>query len=224
MSCSLSIAPPSPASGPVPLEVPLDVLATNVQHGRPRAMALLLSRLRREVPLMLRGEIAKRGYRLCSADVDEVVQTVLIGVWTTDLLRFDPARGSFGGFVRRRVRWTLLDYVRGLSRRAARPLFDDQGSRDDDPLSLLEAADREQVLLVLPRLVDEALEAEEKRDPLAAVTIRAKDIKGELLRPLASAVGRHPAALTRARQRGLVRLRERLIPTLSRTAFAAWRS
>lgn len=221
MSCSLSVAPPSP-SPPTPLS--LDALATNVQRGQPRALSRLLGRLRAEIPLMLRGEIAKRGYRLCPADVDEVVQTVLIGVWTTDLLRFDPKRGSFGGFVRRRVRWTLLDYVRSLSRRATRPLFDDQGTRGDDPLSLLEAADREQVLLALPRLVDEALEDESKRDPLAAASIRAKDIKGELLRPLASAVGRHPAALTRARQRGLLRLRERLIPQLSRSAFAAWRS
>lgn len=209
----------------------LNHAAFAAQRGDAAALAAILTRLRALLPLWVRSDSRRRGFSICEADVDEIVQKVLISVWSTDLARFDVGRGSFGGFIRRRARWTLIDHIRGLASTKGTQLPDTLPARRCDPQAILEDAERERFLLALPEVVgdvlNESMEAEAdceqpSRSAIGAAAIRGKDLDGETLRHVAAAMGRHPSALTRARQHMLLHLRSRLAPSAGAARYADW--
>jgi len=56
----------------------------------------------------------------CSADesdLDDVVQDILIRLWTDDLLRYDPRQGNIFGFVRQRVFSSVREHHKKQGRR-----------------------------------------------------------------------------------------------------------
>ena len=115
--------------------------------------------LRDALTLMCRRLLGRRGAMLSDADIDEVVQEILIAVWEQDLERYDTERGPLLAFLNARVRWRLKDAVRDLSLHAERyevmsPTFDAEleGSHPDEQLAVEQAERRLRLLPVSSRV------------------------------------------------------------------------
>lgn len=195
----------------------LSALAWRARVGDRRAKGALLCALAPTLRRLVLAELTRASHTLPAADVDDVVQELLIGVWQQDLERFDPTRGPFLSFVRRRVRWRLLDAVRSLARCRTEPLESDDagepaqslGSEEQGPEHRLEMAERERRLLVLPGLVERALEG--FSNPAGRRTITEHDLGSRPLRLVAEELGLHASSVSRARRRAL-RFLERRLP------------
>jgi RNA polymerase sigma factor (sigma-70 family) len=189
----------------------------------PRALERLLSTLTERVRSMVFREIEGTRRHLSRDECDDVVQEVLIAVWTKDLHRFDPERASFAAFIRRRVSWGVGDVLRKRGRQRSTSL--EAATESDtiaepvavgqDPVSLARDAERELTLLVLPTLVERELD--EMGDDAARTAILSHDVAQRPLREVAATLGVHASNATRARQRGL-RYLERSLPAAVRVA------
>jgi RNA polymerase sigma factor (sigma-70 family) len=121
-------------------------------RGRPdgalRADLILCELLRRHAH-NIRRIVTYRAYsqRPSNADIDEIVNTVMIGVAKALEADFDP-KIPFGAIVAMNIHWDVIDWVRARKRRA--------GEISTDPVVL---ADREQP--ELPSLLDEARDLRE---------------------------------------------------------------
>jgi RNA polymerase sigma factor (sigma-70 family) len=165
--------------------------------------------LRKALTLMARRLLGRRGAMLGEADIDEVVQELLIAVWAQDLVRYDPARGELLAFLNARVRWRLSDAVRLVCQHAERyevitASFDAEleGSHPDEQL---EVEQTERRLRLLPSVADEHLK--KLRDPAARRAVR-ESLDGASLRLIAQRLGQSPSTVTRARNRAIAHLRE----------------
>lgn len=196
----------------------LSSLAVSAQGGCPAALDALLAGLSGWLTKALFREVARRGLGLDDADVEDLAQELLLDVWRRDLSRYRAERGDFLGFVMARVRWRLTDELRRRARHASvsldEPVEDQEtaaeGARPDEKLS---SAERELTLIVLPTLVEDALDD----DVDAREAVRAYDLEGRPLREIASTLGVHISNASRARKRGL-RLLSRRLPAAVRAA------
>ena len=193
----------------------MTVSAAAACHVRPATE--MLSEVSRRLPILVRSELARRGYRLGEAEQDEVVQDILIEVWLVDLQRYDPARGELLSFVRRRVGWRVADRVRALARAQSRAESLDarREHSDGEPIAHGDAPDelsdcgaQERALLQMEKSVRASLR--EAGDDAACVAVQRHDLEGVPLCVVAQELGVHPSGATRARQRGLRRLRTSL--------------
>jgi RNA polymerase sigma factor (sigma-70 family) len=189
----------------------LDALALAAQKKEPGAddalVEALLVRLR---PLVAWRMLARSGGALAQADVDDVLQEVVLLVWQRDVAVFDPSKSGFLTFVTRRLGWHIADCARNARRRAALeggeiPEEDDAGvdleDEGRDPEALLEAARSERALLALEGRIAEA-----GVDEAARHVIVRHDLQGATLTEIAKEMGRNVSNACRARQRGLDRL------------------
>jgi len=184
-------------------------------EGRVGATAEFWEALQVEVARGLRREIRRRGVRISAADVDDLEQELLIDVWQIDLERFDPARGTLGAFITRRVQWKLIDHLRRLGRHRHESLdaradagLAEPGTSETRPDHLHDETRRELTLLSLAGAAREVLSA--LKDPAAACALLRHDLDGVPLREVARELGVHPSSATRARQRALVGLQNGL--------------
>jgi RNA polymerase sigma factor (sigma-70 family) len=157
-------------------------------------------------------EVARRRLHVCEHDKDDLVQELLVSAWQRDLPRFDATRGTLRGFLRTRVRWSLVDMLRVSDRERARFIddaFDDDAHEpaapEADPEAQIDAHCRELRLLSFDRDVRDAIDAIDDEKALFAIV--AHDLHEQPLRTVAQTLGIHPANATRARQRGLQHLR-----------------
>jgi len=123
-------------------------LARGRPDGALRADLILCELLRRHAP-NIRRIVRYRAYsqRPSNADIDEIVNTVMIGVAKALEDDFDPEI-PFGAIVAKNIDWDVIDWVRARKRRA--------NEIATDPVVL---ADREQP--ELPSLLDEARDLRE---------------------------------------------------------------
>ncbi|MCP4498709.1 MAG: sigma-70 family RNA polymerase sigma factor [Deltaproteobacteria bacterium] len=61
-------------------------------------------------------ECRMRGFDLCQADQDDLVQEVLIQMWRVDLSRFNQEKPNLATYAKRRLRWMLIDFMRARSK------------------------------------------------------------------------------------------------------------
>lgn len=177
--------------------------------GERGAEVRFFTALREALTLMSRRLLGRRGAMLSDADIDEVVQEILIAVWQQDLERYDAERGELLAFLNARVRWRLKDAVRELSLHAERyealtTTFDAEleGSHLDEQLETEQAERR---LRLLPAVADEHLK--KMRDAAARRAVR-ESLSGTPLRVLAGRLGQSPSTVTRARNRAIAHLRQ----------------
>lgn len=190
---------------PAPPKTPLCALALAAQGGDARAADALAARL----VAALRPLVTRHSRGLCAADVDDLVQDVVVAAFETDLARFDPSKGSFLSFVAKRMRWRVADVLRTSGKRRVDALDDVVAACEPaDPLASPEAraraAAKERALLALPRLVDDALAA--MRDPAARKALVRHDLDGVALVDVARELGVHASNACRARKRALAHL------------------
>jgi RNA polymerase sigma factor (sigma-70 family) len=189
----------------------MDALATRAQQGDARAAdqlaQLLYTSLRPVVGRMTRG--------LPQADLEDVLQDVVIAAFEKDLARFDPTRGAFLSFVAKRLGWRIADVVR-QHRRAPGPSLDDVMLDIVDPTQTPEAQTaahaHEQALLALPRMIDATLAT--LRDQQARHAFVAHDLRGRTIVDVAGDLGIHASNACRARQRALAHLARTLPPSI----------
>lgn len=207
---------------PRPSSAPLEALWHRREHDA-NANAQLL----RELLRVLRGLVGKdldaRGYFLDGDDVDDVVQELLIEVWEKDLERFDPEKGSLLSFLKTRVRWRVADQVRRLARRKSDSL--DQALEDENfdvvcpaptPAARCLQHERQHQLLLVKAVATQTLDA--MNDDAARLSVQMHDFQGAPLRDVAKALDVHPSNATRARKRGLMRIRKALPAPLREAA------
>lgn len=200
----------------------LEALVPRARSGDERACAAFYEALRPRFRRIAAHELVRRGLVLDEGELDDVVQEALIDTWLIDLPRFEVGRSPLWSFLRRRVRWTLLERVRGRARQRTRSLEDERARGVDveaegaSPDERLRAAAAERTLLSFPRAV--AAAAARLEDDAARVAILRHDVEGAPLRQVALELGVHPSNATRARQRGLQRLRRDLAPHWSEAA------
>lgn len=189
----------------------LDELAMRAQQGEPGAADELLERLLVRLRPLVRYRVltVARG-ALCEADVDDVLQDVVLRIWQQDLARFDPSRSGFLTWVSRRLGWHLATSVRRSRRNRIDELDDaeleevvDEGR---DPPSLLAARDAERALLALPRHVVELVDMDEQ----ARTAVTRCGLEGATLTEVAREMRVHVSNACRARQRGLKALARQL--------------
>ena len=179
------------------------------QQGGAGAEQALFAGLREAIDRLARRSLAKQGRHLCPADIDDVVQELLITIWARDLERYDPARGPLLPFLHARVRWRLIDAVRDLCLHADRydsitPSFDAEleGSHPDEQLEEVAYERRLRLVTTVARQSLKRL-----KDTAARRAVVKHDLEGKPLCALAERVAQHPSTLSRARQRGIEHLR-----------------
>lgn len=190
----------------------LSQLAAAAQEGSSAACDALLRGLSTWLSAALFKEVHRRGLVFDDADVQDLAQDILLDVWRTDLVRYRAEKGDFLGFVMARVRWRLTDEVRRRTRKSCASLDDDaQEGREHEALGARpdeksEEAARELKLIVLPSLVERALQD----DDGARRAVRSYDLEERPLRDVAADLGVHVSNACRARKRGLALLAQRL--------------
>ncbi len=185
----------------------MDALACSAQQGDARAA----DRLARLLYLSLRPVIARMTRGLPAADLEDIVQDVVIAAFETDLARFDPQRGSFLSFVAKRLRWRIADHVRKVGRAQGPSLDDvalDVADPDQTPEAQAHAHAHERALLALPRQVGRALST--LKDKQARRAFTAHDVHGLTIVEVARDLGVHASNACRARQRALRHLAQAL--------------
>lgn len=191
----------------------LDELALRAQRGEPGAADALVERLLVRLRPLVRYRVLTRARgALTEADVDDVLQDVVLLIWQQDLRRFDPGKSGFLTFVSRRLGWHLADRARHARRRRGEELDDveleevvDHGK---DPAALLAARDAERALLALPARIAGAGDVDEQ----ARTAVVRYDLEGASLAEVARELQVHVSNACRARQRGLQRLARHLAP------------
>lgn len=174
-----------------------------------------LATVRELLVSLVRFELNRRRLHLEPPEIDELVQDLLVLAWRRDLPRFDPTKGRLGSFLATRVRWMIVDRMRRRPDDAPWSLdrvLEDAGPDAVDALArcpdeALHDARRELVLLTFDGEVQSALQA---LKPVERRAIVEHDLKGATLTEVATKLKRHPANASRARQRGLARLRDAL--------------
>jgi RNA polymerase sigma factor (sigma-70 family) len=182
----------------------LDDLALAAQRRVPGAedalVAELLERLR---PIVAFAILSMKRGALGEADIDDVLQELVVLVWRHDLAVFDPRKSGFLTFCNRRLRWHLADVARRARRRAGEECDDAELEEvidvDKDPESLLREHQRELAMLDLPKAVAEASGA----DSSAREVVVRCDLLGGKLTDVAKELDLHVSSACRARQRGL---------------------
>lgn len=189
----------------------LDALALRAQRGEPGARAELVEKLLKRLRPLVSHLIATRSRDVFgAADVDDVLQDIVVFVWQQDLHRFDPARSGFLTYVSRRLRWHVADLTRAARRRAADDLddaeFGEVADCRSDPEALLEARRGEDMLLSLPETIAAA-----DIDAQALLAVQLYDLQGASLADVARQLQVHISNACRARQRGLKLLARQLM-------------
>jgi RNA polymerase sigma factor (sigma-70 family) len=181
----------------------LDDLALAAQRHVPGAedtlVTELLERLR---PIVAFAILSMKRGALGEADIDDVLQELVVLVWHHDLAVFDPRRSGFLTFCNRRLRWHLADVARRARRRAGEECDDAELEEvidvDKDPESLLTSHQRELAMLQLPKAV-----AQSGADRSAKEVVVRCDLMGGKLTDVARELDLHVSSACRARQRGL---------------------
>jgi DNA-directed RNA polymerase specialized sigma24 family protein len=181
----------------------LDDLALAAQRHVPGTedalVAELLERLR---PIVAFAILSMKKGALGEADIDDVLQDLVVLVWRHDLAVFDPRRSGFLTFCNRRLRWHLADVARRARRRAGEECDDAALEEvidvDKDPESLLTTHQRELAMLHLPKTV-----AQSGADSSAREVVVRCDLLGGKLTDVAKELDLHVSSACRARQRGL---------------------
>ena len=198
-------------------------LVDRANGGDAEALNRLLEILREHLARRVGFELARRNLYLAEFDQEDLVQDVLIQLWTVDLLRFDATKASLGHFATKRLRWMLIDRIRKHARQSTSSLQSMKASgvpepeaHGHDPATVLEATAREQTLAaVIPQLLASAAA---HNDDQAAYIVQRHDVENVPLKAIAEETGRHPANVTRARQRAM---RYVHVELLRRTTFFA---
>lgn len=128
-------------------------LARGRPDGALRADLILCELLRRHGP-NIRRIVRYRAYsqRPSNADIDEIVNTVMIGVAKALEDDFDPGI-PFGAIVAKNIDWDVIDWVRARKRRAGEILT--------DPVVLADRKQPDREQPELPSLLDEARDLRE---------------------------------------------------------------
>jgi RNA polymerase sigma factor (sigma-70 family) len=199
-----------PIGGP---EDPLTLLFLKVQQGELGAENELFEKLTTTYTRLVRQRLGQKNYRLTADQIDDLVQDLLIDTWRFDLLRFDPSRGELLSFLRKRVQWKIVDHLRVHSRHACdslekrrEDLKEEPGSEDEGPECIHARYSHERHLFQLPRKIEAKLDL--MNDLSARTAVLRHDVDGIPLKAVADELGIHPSNATRARQRGLIFLRE----------------
>jgi RNA polymerase sigma factor (sigma-70 family) len=196
---------------PAPASRCLDHLAVAARDGDAAAeKALLESLVEKLRPLVVFNVTCRARGALVAADIDDLVQDLILLLWKHDLARFDPSRAGFLTFANRRLRWHLADRAR-LARRDRGEELDDAELEqvidvDRDPESLLASHEREVMVSTLEKVVAAAAGSDtDAKD----VVVRC-DLHGARLREVAAELGIHVSNACRARKRGLKHLARHL--------------
>jgi RNA polymerase sigma factor (sigma-70 family) len=181
----------------------LDDLALAAQRHVPGAEdALVTELLERLRPIVAFAILSMRRGALGEADIDDVLQELVVLVWHHDLAVFDPRKSGFLTFCNRRLRWHLADVARRARRRAGEECDDAELEEvidlDKDPESLLASHQRELAMLSLPKAV-----AQSGADTSAKEVVVRCDLMGGKLTDVAKELDLHVSSACRARQRGL---------------------
>ncbi len=175
--------------------------------------------LREVFSRMLQGEL-RRGRHTLTHDVfEDVLQELLLSAWSKDLPRFDPARGNLAAFLRRRVRWSLIDVFRAGRVDVALDdveLDEVPTTHDEDTAEgvLIDLERARQVKEAAAAVCQAARHIEDKK---ARKAVWHYDVLGESMKDVARRLRVHASNAGRARQRGLMALRA-AVPEL---AYAA---
>jgi len=179
--------------------------AANDDHAEFCTEAEVRRRLRvvePELHGMVRGATGKRGWSLPDDVIDDVVQRLRIQLWQADLRRFQPRRGNLFSFVRQRAAWMVTDEVRARARR--KDLEGDACTAALQAASLpdlLQQAERRRLQEGLEQRVTTTLQCPLER---ASVLAHTQD---ETLKQVALRLAVHPSRATRAKQRGIAKLK-----------------
>ncbi|MCC7108868.1 MAG: sigma-70 family RNA polymerase sigma factor [Deltaproteobacteria bacterium] len=204
-----SVRPSKNAARPAPLAA-LDALAVAARDGDRRALQQLLAQVRARIRPLVRHKVGLLGAGVLSmADVEDVVQEVVLAAWRFDVPRFDPARGSFSTFLSRRLAWHVVDAVRSRARHVHAdidaPGFEAPSATDAETL-LATAALEQSLTLLVPQLELALAEL----SPDERYVVRRYDLEGARIADVAAELGKNPSKACRARQRALKRLSARL--------------
>jgi RNA polymerase sigma factor (sigma-70 family) len=182
----------------------LDRLYLAASRGERLAQTRFYTALRSRLYVLVAQEMRRARFFLSAADIDDLVQELLIDAWRIDLGRYDPRRGSLMAFLRRKVRWRLIELVRRIARRRARQLTTTSEIEPVDPETTLTARDERGRREALGARARDALP---ELEPRAREAIERYDLGDEPLKDVARDLRVHPSSVTRARQRGLRELR-----------------
>lgn len=180
----------------------------NALDGDSALLKFILELLRLHLTKSVRFELARRHLYMMESDQDDLVQDVLIQLWTVDLHRFDGAKASLTTFASGRLRWMLIDRIRKQARERSVSL---EKLRDakvpepvaprQDPASILEDAAHEKAICdVVTALLSSSTA---HNDDQALHIVKRHHVDNVPLKDIAEEIGRHPANVTRARQRAL---------------------
>ncbi len=201
LDTNASVAAPCPSRS-------LDALALAARKKVPGAEEALVQALLVKLRPIVRYRVhtSARG-ALSQADVDDVLQDVVLLVWQRDLPVFDPSKSGFLTFANRRLRWHLADCARRARRSAGDEVDDIELEAvvdvDRDPEALLDLHRAEVVLRDMERAIGGA-------DRSAREVLVRHDLRGATLMEVAKELHIHVSNACRARQRGLRHLARHL--------------
>lgn len=171
-------------------------------------LKFILELLRQHLTKSVRFELARRHLYMMESDQDDLVQDVLIQLWTVDLHRFDGAKASLTTFASGRLRWMLIDRIRKQARQHAVSLeklrdahVPERKAPRQDPLSILEDAAHERAVCDVVSALLASSSAH--NDDQAFHIVQRHHVDNVPMKDIAEEIGRHPANVTRARQRAL---------------------
>ena len=173
-----------------------------VREGR------FFSALRKRMYVLVAQELGRNKWNLPASDVDDVVQELVLEIWRVDLERFDPTRASLLTFLRRKVRWRVIEKIRARGRRS-RPLrlsAEMEEQIEDESTSVVQ---RQEEWIRHETAVDAcaSLADLEGLDERTRVVIVRHDLEGAALKDIAADMCVNPSTVTRMRQKGLRELR-----------------
>lgn len=188
-------------------------------QNQPRMLNRCFANLAEVLARMLRGELRRGRHIIPDHAFDDLHQELLICAYEKDLPRFDPERGNLAAFLRRRIRWRLVDLFR-----STRPdMAIDDVELDEVPAThdevtaegvLIDLEGERERRRAVEQLKGAALRIKDKR---AKKAVWHYDVLGESMKQVGRRLRVHPSNAGRARQRGLAELRA-AVPEL---AFAA---
>lgn len=214
-ACASSLSSSLALSFSVVRRPTLCTLAVAARAGDERAAQQLATRLF----AVLRALVGRRAPWLASWDVEDLLQDVVAGAMSIDVVKFDASKGRFFSFVAKRLRWRLADQLRTTQRNRMDAL--EEMPPEEEPVDLQELARaddtaKERALQALPVLVDASLSS--LRDAQARRALQLHDGQGLTLVDTAKALGVHPSNACRARKRALKHLARTLPPEVRAAA------
>ncbi len=183
-------------------------LVNQALGGDDRLLQFLLDVIRQHLAKRVRFELARRHLYMMEIDQEDLIQDVLIQLWTVDLHRFDASKSSVATFATGRLRWMLIDRIRKQAREHAVSLekladanVPDRPGYRQDPASLLEdAAYEKKIANVVAALLSSTTA---HNDNQAFHIVKRHHVDNIPMKEIAAEIDRHPANVTRARQRAL---------------------